>query len=114
MPTFTELLTRRSSPQTQPLDEIEIAEYLTAVPGWQRSGGQISRIYDFKNYYRTLAFVNAIAYIFHAEDHHPDLLVTYKRCEVKFYTHSIRGLSENDFVCAAKVDAVYQQGVETA
>lgn len=114
MPTFTELLARRCCSQTGPLDAQQVTAYLAAVPGWQTNGSRISNIYEFKNYYRTLAFVNAIAYIFHAEDHHPDLLVSYKRCEVSFYTHSVKGLSENDFICAAKVEAVYQQGSEAA
>ena len=88
------------------------------MPGWQQENGRISKTYEFKNYYRTMAFVNAIAYIFHAEDHHPDLMVTYKRCTVIFSTHSVNGgqggLSENDFICAAKVDAVYRQSAEQA
>lgn len=115
MPTTEELLSRHCSHQTQALDDKIIADYLAAVPGWQRDGSRISKAYEFKNYYRTLAFVNAIAYIFHIEDHHPDLLVTYKRCTVTFYTHSVNGgLSENDFICAAKVDAVYSQGAQQA
>lgn len=115
MPTTEELQSRHCGHQTVALGEKEIADYLAAVPGWRREGTRISRDFDFKNYYRTLAFVNAIAYVFHTEDHHPDLLVTYKRCTVTLYTHSVAGgLSENDFICAAKVDAVYKQGAEQA
>ena len=66
----------------------------------------LSREFSFKNYYQTIAFVNSLAWIAHAEDHHPDLEVSYNRCLVKYATHSIGGLSENDFICAAKIDAL--------
>ena len=69
-------------------------------------GREISRSYKFCNYYQTMAFVNALAWIAHAEDHHPDLEVGYKRCQVRYSTHAIGGLSENDFICAARVDAL--------
>ncbi|HEY9150705.1 MAG TPA: 4a-hydroxytetrahydrobiopterin dehydratase, partial [Gammaproteobacteria bacterium] len=60
----------------------------------------------FKNYYQTIAFVNALAWIANQEDHHPDLEVSYNRCTVHFSTHSIGGLSLNDFICAARLDAL--------
>jgi 4a-hydroxytetrahydrobiopterin dehydratase len=60
----------------------------------------------FGNYYETIAFVNALAWIAHREDHHPDLEVGYNRCVIHFSTHSIGGLSHNDFICAAKIDAL--------
>jgi 4a-hydroxytetrahydrobiopterin dehydratase len=66
--------------------------------------GHIERTFTFKNYYETMAFVNAVAFISHQEDHHPDMEVGYKTCKVRYFTHSIKGLSENDFICAAKVD----------
>ncbi len=66
----------------------------------------IQRTFRFKNYYETLAFVNAMAWIIHREDHHPDLEVGYNRCVINFSTHSVGGLSENDFICAAKIDAL--------
>lgn len=62
--------------------------------------------YKFVNYYHTMAFVNAIAWMAHQEDHHPDLEVGYNHCLVRYSTHAINGLSENDFICAAKVDAL--------
>jgi 4a-hydroxytetrahydrobiopterin dehydratase len=67
---------------------------------------EIERTFAFKNYYRTLAFVNAVAWIAHQEDHHPEMEVGYNRCRVRYSTHSVGGLSENDFICAAKVDAL--------
>jgi 4a-hydroxytetrahydrobiopterin dehydratase len=116
MPNTNDLLNRHCRHQTQALEAQEIISYLEAVPGWQQQNAHISRAFEFKNYYRTMAFVNAIAYLFHTEDHHPHMLVSFKRCVVTFSTHSVNGgqggLSENDFICAAKVDAVYLQGVE--
>jgi 4a-hydroxytetrahydrobiopterin dehydratase len=67
---------------------------------------KIRREFQFKNYYHTMAFVNALAWISHRENHHPDLLVSYNKCIVEYTTHAIDGLSKNDFICAAKVDAV--------
>ncbi len=64
----------------------------------------IERVFEFTNYYETMAFVNAIAWMAHREDHHPDLTVGYNRCTVRYTTHAIDGLSENDMICAAKVD----------
>ncbi len=77
---------------------------LRQLEGWLHKAGAISKTYEFKNYYETIAFVNALAWISHREDHHPDLEVGYKRCCVRYTTHAVGGLSENDFICAAKVD----------
>ena len=69
-------------------------------------GKSLMRDFRFKDYYRTMSFVNAVAHIANAEDHHPDLEVGYGVCRMKFTTHAIDGLSENDFICCAKVDAL--------
>lgn len=76
--------------------------------GWElvEEGRAIARTFEFRNYHETMAFVNAVAWIAHREDHHPDLEVYYGRCRVRWSTHAIGGLSENDFICAAKVDAL--------
>ncbi len=66
----------------------------------------IRRELGFKDFYRTMSFVNALAHIANIEDHHPDLEVGYNYCRVLFSTHAVKGLSENDFICAAKVDAI--------
>ncbi len=79
---------------------------LSDLDGWTREGDAIKKTFAFRNYYQTLAFVNASAYVSHKEDHHPDLLVSYKTCAVTYTTHAIGGLSENDFICAAKLDAL--------
>jgi 4a-hydroxytetrahydrobiopterin dehydratase len=68
--------------------------------------GAIRRAFKFKDFYRTMSFVNALAHIANIEDHHPDLEVGYNYCRVQFTTHAIQGLSENDFICAAKIDRI--------
>jgi 4a-hydroxytetrahydrobiopterin dehydratase len=77
-------------------------------PAWQLADDakSIRREWKFKNFYHTMSFVNAVAHIANTEDHHPDLEIGYGYCRMKFNTHAIGGLSENDFICAAKVDAL--------
>jgi 4a-hydroxytetrahydrobiopterin dehydratase len=67
---------------------------------------EISRTISFKNYYHTMAFVNALAWIAHQENHHPDLIVKYNSCQITWSTHALNGLSMNDFICAAKTDTL--------
>jgi len=88
------------------LDRREAESFLHQTPGWTLNSDakEISRVFNFKNYYETMAFVNAVAWISHREDHHPDLEVSYKRCNVRYSTHAVKGLSANDFICAAKVN----------
>ena len=89
-----------------PLNTEAVTSGLGKIPGWSANDDatEISRSFEFKNYYETMAFVNALAWIAHREDHHPDIEVGYKRCRVRYATHSIGGLSENDFICAAKLN----------
>ena len=77
---------------------------LKHLPGWALEGEELVKTCTFKNYYETMAFVNAVAWIAHREEHHPDLTVSYNKCVVRYSTHSVGGLSENDFICAAKVE----------
>jgi 4a-hydroxytetrahydrobiopterin dehydratase len=89
------------------LTEQQARDLLKRLPGWElAAAGEIAKTYRFKDYYETMAFVNATAWISHHENHHPDLEVGYNRCKVRYSTHSVGGLSENDFICAAKVDAL--------
>jgi 4a-hydroxytetrahydrobiopterin dehydratase len=90
-----------------PLQEQEIRNLLRQLDGWTLANGRIVKTYDFKDYYQTMAFVNAAAWISHREDHHPDTTVGYNRCRVEYVTHAINGLSENDFICAAKLDKLF-------
>ncbi|KPF50866.1 hypothetical protein IP87_03255 [beta proteobacterium AAP121] len=89
-----------------PMPAAQIDTHLAAAPGWALVEGAIQKRYDFADYHRTMAFVNAVAWVAHVEDHHPDLLVSYNRCTVRFNTHSVGGISINDFICAAKLDAL--------
>ena len=108
MTTLTELQQRHCTPlEGQPaMSAAEVETMLVQVPGWALAAGAIERHYSFGNFYETMAFVNALAWIAHAEDHHPDLLVSYNRCTVRFNTHSVSGISINDFICAARVDGL--------
>ncbi len=90
-----------------PLDGADIEAQLTVLDQWSLGAGELVKNYRFKNYYETLAFVNALAFMVHREDHHPDLHVGYNHCEVRYSTHSVNGISENDFICAAKADAIH-------
>ena len=92
---------------TPPLSDTEADRLLAGVDGWEREGGAIFRTFRFKNYGQTMAFVNAVAWIAQRENHHPDLQVGYNSCRVSFTTHAIQGLSENDFICAARVQALF-------
>ena len=99
-------IARRGSEHRLP--EARIRELLPDVPGWElaEDGKALVRTFSFKDYYRTLAFVNALAHMANREDHHPDLSVHYDRCVVRYSTHDVGGLSENDFICAARADVL--------
>jgi 4a-hydroxytetrahydrobiopterin dehydratase len=90
-----------------PYNEQQAKEMLKQLKAWIIEDGKLVKLYPFKNYYETMAFVNALAWISHREDHHPDLQVGYNKCRVEYSTHAIGGLSENDFICAAKADALF-------
>ena len=91
-----------------PLKPAEVQNLLKQLEGWAVEDGAIAKTYAFKNHYQTLAFVNAAAWISHREDHHPDMTVGYNSCRVAYVTHAINGLSENDFICAAKLDRLFE------
>jgi len=91
-----------------PLTPEQVKPMLKGLDGWALEDGAIAKTYQFRNYFETMAFVNAAAWVSHREDHHPDLLVGYNRCRVSYVTHAIGGLSENDFICAAKLDALFE------
>jgi 4a-hydroxytetrahydrobiopterin dehydratase len=92
------------------LTPTEVVSRLAEAPGWQLKGDgedvAIEKTYTFANYHETISFVNALAFIANAQDHHPDLSVHYNRCVVRFNTHDVKGLSSTDFECAAQIDAL--------
>jgi len=102
----TPLARRQCRPDAAALDGEAIAARLARLPLWRIEEGQLTRDFRFPDYHRTIAFVNASAWISHAQDHHPDLAVGYDRCAVRFVTHSAGGLTDNDFICAARHDAL--------
>jgi 4a-hydroxytetrahydrobiopterin dehydratase len=101
-----ELLAKHCRPDVPGLSKGQATKLLTALKGWHITGKKISKTFSFKDYYHTMAFVNAIAYVSHQQDHHPDLEVGYNRCVVHYSSHDAGGLSENDFICAVHVDTL--------
>ena len=99
---------KRSVHKATKLDPGQIEALLGEVPGYKTDDKRalISKEYKFADFYETIAFVNAIAYIANQEDHHPDLEVSFGKCKVSFSTHDAGGLTENDFICAARVNAL--------
>ena len=89
---------------TPPLDGHDLEHLLSHAEGWEIVDGELRKTFQFEDHYQTMAFVNAVAWVSHREDHHPEMVVGYDTCAIHYSTHSIGGLSENDFICAAKVD----------
>ena len=113
MSTAADLAARHCQPLKGPehrLSADAVTARLAALPEWAviEGGAAISRTFKFEDYHRTMAFVNALAYIAHREDHHPDLGVHYNKLVCRYSTHDVGGLSENDFICAAKASALYE------
>src|ERR1700730_9844591 len=107
---MTALSTRKCVPcegGTPPLSPAETSALLGQLHGdWRiaEDSKSVSRAYKFRDFYRTMSFVNAVAHVANSEDHHPDLQVGYDNCRITYSTHAIGGLSLNDFICAAKID----------
>ena len=98
---------RCRQPLDQPaMDLAEVNRHLSQVPRWQLVDGAIERRFVLVDFDRTMVIVNAVADVARSEDHHPTMLVSYNRCTLRFNTHSVQGISINDFICAAKVDAL--------
>jgi 4a-hydroxytetrahydrobiopterin dehydratase len=108
----TPLRDRNCQPLPRGTPAIAAEEAVTLLaqldPAWRiaEDGRSLRRAFGFKDFYRTIAFLNAVAWIANAEDHHPDVEAGYDYCRIAFSTHTVGGLSENDFICAAKIDAL--------
>ncbi|SMC22204.1 pterin-4-alpha-carbinolamine dehydratase [Andreprevotia lacus DSM 23236] len=100
------LATERCQANAARLDDVAAEMLASELREWLVLGGKLEKTFRFKDFYQTMAFVNAVAYIANQQDHHPDLEVTYSRCRVVWSTHSAGGLSRNDFICAARIDAL--------
>lgn len=106
MSQFTEKKCQVCEGGVEPLDLTTAKKFMHDIPLWELDpqGKYIRRQFAFKTFYPTMSFVNAVAFIAQKEGHHPDLEVGYNYCHIKYTTHAIEGLSENDFICAAKID----------
>src|SRR5258708_23988837 len=100
------LLSLECRPGAQRLSPDELTSGQKALPGWDCADNRLTKTFSFANYYETMAFVNAVAYIAHRQDHHPDLAVHYNRVAVDYSTHDAAGVTLNDCICAAKVEAL--------
>jgi 4a-hydroxytetrahydrobiopterin dehydratase len=109
LPLHQRTCSHQSGPALCPADA---AALLQQLDGWvlEAAGdaASLTKTFTFPDFHRTMAFVNALAWVAHTQDHHPDLTVGYARCAVRWSTHSVGGLSVNDFICAARVDALFQ------
>lgn len=89
-----------------PLTPEESRERLAMLPGWQLGEHWIEKSFSFANHHRAMVFVNAVAGVSHRENHHPEMTVGYNEVRIRYWTHAIGGLSDNDFICAAKLDKI--------
>lgn len=105
---MNDLLLAQCDPKAPLLDADTRTRVLAALPGWQPDpeAKLIARRFGFDNFYQTMAFVDAVAEIAHAQDHHPEMLVSYNACTISWTTHSRGGLTLNDAICAAQVSAL--------
>ncbi len=103
---MTNLINNSCTKTPELLKESDINQYLSEISGWafDKVANIIFCDFQFKNYYKTTAFVNAVVWTVHQEDHHPDITFGYNKCHIEFSTHSVQGLSINDFICAAKIN----------
>jgi 4a-hydroxytetrahydrobiopterin dehydratase len=91
---------------SHPLSQNQVDNLMPQLHEWQtlEQAKMLYKEFKFKDFYQTMAFVNAVAWIANQENHHPDIEVGYNYCHIKYFTHAIDGLSQNDFICAAKID----------
>ncbi|HEX8524923.1 MAG TPA: 4a-hydroxytetrahydrobiopterin dehydratase [Tepidisphaeraceae bacterium] len=106
MSKLNERTSRHIAPGTAALTEQQIGELLQEAPHWTVEGKTLTRSFKFDNYYETMSFVVAVAMLAHREDHHPEMHVGYNKLTISYSTHSVGGLSENDFICAAKINGL--------
>jgi len=103
---MTDFLAQRCAARAHAMSEEAIRNHLAQMSGWREVDGAIEKRFAFEGWLETVAFVDALAWMCHVEDHHPDLRVSFDQCVVRFSTHSAGGISANDFICAAKADAL--------
>jgi 4a-hydroxytetrahydrobiopterin dehydratase len=104
MKKFAKKSCKPASAETPRLTRKQIDAGLERLPGWEYRDGAICKIFSFRSFADTMAFVNGVAGIAAREDHHPEMRVSYSQCSIAYNTHSVGGMSENDFICAAKIE----------
>lgn len=104
LPSLASLAEQSLETSAARLRDVDVDAMLVLLPGWTRSEGRIVKTFRFANYHETIAFVNAVAWIAHRADHHPDLSVHYDRCVVTYATHDAGGITQRDLACAARVE----------
>ena len=87
-----------------PLEQSKVDELLKQISYWSLKNGHLYKIFKFKDFIKAMKFINDVARIAESEGHHPDFCVHYNKVEIELWTHAINGLSENDFILAAKID----------
>lgn len=92
------------NPNTPPLSEAERCSALEVLPGWRIAENKFVKTYEFKDFYDVMAFANAIAYVAHVTDHHPELALSYRQCVVTYYTHAVGDVTASDAICAARIE----------
>ena len=100
------LAAMRCRPGAPRLSDEELHAHLSVLAGWSFANNRIEKTFAFADYHQTRAFVNAVAYVAHRQEHHPDLAVGHDRCTVAFSTHDAGGVTVNDCICAAKVEGL--------
>ena len=103
---MTDFLAQQCQARATAMSEPAVGDHLAQMSGWRAAAGSIEKTFAFKGWLETVAFVDALAWMCHVEDHHPELNVRFDHCVVRFSTHSAGGVSVNDFICAAKADAL--------
>ena len=103
---MTDFLHQQCQARAAAMPAQAVRDHLAQTSGWREASGAIEKTFSFQGWLETVAFVDALAWMCHVEDHHPDLHVGFGRCTVRFSTHSAGGISANDFICAAKADAL--------
>ena len=89
------------------LPDAVVNEQVTALPGWSHVADRIAKTYRFAGWHETMAFVNAVAWVAERADHHPDLSVHFNRCVVSYSTHDAGGITQNDLICAARIERLF-------
>ena len=103
---MTNFLEQKCQARATAMSAQSVHDHLAQMSSWRQADGAIEKTFSFGGWLETVAFVDALAWMCHVEDHHPELNVQFDRCVVRFSTHSAGGISMNDFICAAKADAL--------